>query len=201
MNSIFFIISFLSIISLQAGEEARPFTESPTDFSVVRVLQYPDRKIIIHVKNEQDGTEERMDTPPGFFDNTTFDALTSEELAECVANLQQEISEKESELQKFKLMQQAGQAKEVAAAPAQPSVEHHVRQAVDEYQDERQEMCKQLVSMRVQLRSAQLAHPSQTIIPEKTDQQQLMDALQAKFKNALPDSEHDKSDSDECDSE
>lgn len=197
MNSIFFIISFLSIISLQAGQEARPFTESPTDFSMVRVLQYPDKKIIIHVKNEQDGTEERMDTPPGFFDNTTFDILTSEELAECVANLQQEISEKESELQKFKLMQQAGQAQE---APPKPSVEHHVRQAIDEYQDERQEMCKQLISMRVQLRSAQLAHPAQIIVPEKTDQQKLMDALQAKFKNALPDdSEHDKSDSDECD--
>jgi len=196
-----FLGIFLLISCAQAGQEARPFTESPTDFSVVRVLQYPDRKIIIHVKNEQDGTEERMDTPPGFFDNTTFDALTSEELAECVANLQQEISEKESELQKFKLMQQAGQAKEVAAAPAQPSVEHHVRQAIDEYQDGRQEICRQLISMRVQLRSAKLAHPSQTIIPEKTKEQQLIDALQAKFKKALPDFEHDKSDSDECDSE
>ncbi|MCF7900453.1 hypothetical protein K9K77_03005 [Candidatus Babeliales bacterium] len=199
MKYIFFGNFFLLIGCVQAAQEARLMNESPIDFSVVRVLQYPDNKIIIHVKNERDGTDERMDTPPGFFDTITFDRLTSEELVECVATLQKEISEKESELQKFKVMQQAGQTKEVKVSPALSSVEHYVRQAIDEYQGERQAMCTQLVSMRIQLRSSKVPHPAQTIIPKKSAEQELMDALQEKFKNVSPGYEDDKSVNDDSD--
>lgn len=201
MKYIFFGIFFLSIGCMQAAQEARSMTVSPVDFSIVRVLQYPDKKIIIHVKNERDGTDERMDTPPGFFDTITFDRLTSEELAECVATLQEEILKKEGELQKFKAMQKEPIKKAQASSshPLIPLVEHNIRQAIDEYSDERQAMCNQLVSMRINLRSAKASHPAQKIIPKKTQEQELMDALHAKFKNVLPDSEDDKSVNDDSD--
>ena len=172
MKYIFLGVFFLSHI-LYAAESGR--RDSPTDFSIVRVLKHPGGKIIIDVSNEADGTREKMEAPAEYFSGVTFDTLTQEEVTEHITFLRAELAQ-------YELLEQ--EKKEPRSA------EHHMQPIFDEHADERSALCQELLNIRVHLKSVKKPHRAQrgegSVQRELTNEEMLIQALKDKFAQARP---------------
>ena len=194
MNSIFFIISFLSVISLQAAEEAQKISDFPTGFNLIRVLQYEDETVLT-ITDESNGKTERVPVPKGFFEEIEFDIPNKKELEIKVAQLQQEVADKQRILDEYQAVLQRG-VETIDELITPRSIEHAMIPACDEESEHRGSVFTELLQMRVRLKPTEKAHPAQILTPDKKEeslQEALEKAFAQKFNKAQPHTGDDES--------
>lgn len=190
MNSLFLILSLVSLFSLQASENPQSPSGHSLDFNVVKFIQplgEGEGEIIMTITNHEDRTIELIEVPTDFFESIQLEKLNQEELEIKVAQLQEEVADKQKVLEHYREYLKQEPDNLVGQPPIPPPLPSSL---APKHIDLRGVMFKELREIHCKkLKPIEYPHPAQAAYEEDDTidlQEALRRALVQKFSKALP---------------